>query len=98
MYEAWQLWLERDVVKRIVLVFQFVASFLNHTSSKSHHRPSVERHLPIFAPQNVWDTDRAASDLRYKITPHCEILAKVPQGGVLRPGGFLEREKIIGPR
>jgi len=32
------------------------------------------------------------SELRYKITPRSDILAKVPRGGVLRPGR-IEREK-----
>ena len=36
-------------------------------------------------------TPGSPSDLRYKITPHSDILAKVPRGGVLRPQR-LERE------
>ena len=93
VYEAWQLWLERNVVGRIfVLVVRFAASFSNYTSSKSHCRPTVGQNLQIFAAQNVQDTDSATSDLRYEITPHSDILAKVPRGGVLRPRR-LEREK-----
>jgi len=49
-------------------------------------------YLPIFAPQNVGIQIEPPSDLRYKITPHSDILAKVPQGGVLRPRR-LEHEK-----
>ena len=41
VYEAWQLWLERDVVKRSCFNFRFAAWFSNCTSSKSHHRPTV---------------------------------------------------------
>ena len=43
------------------------------------------QNLQIFAAENVGDTERAASDLRYKITPHSDILAKVPRGDILRP-------------
>jgi len=53
----------------------------------------VEQNLQIFAPQNVGDTDRAPSDLHYKISPHSDILAKVPRGGVLQPRR-LECKKI----
>jgi len=55
-YEAWQLWLERDVVKCICFSFsicKFAATFSNYTSSKSHYRPTVGQSLQIFAPQNV---------------------------------------------
>ena len=38
------------------------------------------QNLQIFAPQNVADRDRALSDLRYKITPHSDIVALVPRG------------------
>jgi len=54
--------------------------------------PTVGQSLQIFAPQNVGDTERAMSDLCYKITPHSDILAKVLWDGVLRPWR-LEREK-----
>jgi len=39
----------------------------------------VGQNLQIFAPWNVGDTDRAPSDMRYKIAPHFDILAKVAQ-------------------
>jgi len=45
----------------------------------SHYRPTVGQNLQIFARQTAEDTDRASSDLRYKITPHSDILAKVPR-------------------
>ena len=48
------------------------------------------QNLQIFALQNVADIDRPPCDLRYKITPHSHILAKV--GGVPRPRS-LQREK-----
>ena len=38
-----------------------------------------------FRPSKFRDTDRAPSDVLYKITPHSYILAKVTRGGVLRP-------------
>jgi len=52
------------------------------------------QNLHIFAPQNVGDTDRALSDLCYKITLHSDFLAKVPWDGVLRPWR-LECKKVI---
>ena len=55
--------------------------------------PTVGHNLQIFAFENVGDTDGAPSDLRYKITSHSDILAKVPRGGVLHPRR-LQREKI----
>jgi len=95
VFEAWQLWLERDVVKRVCfIVIRFAASFSNYASSKSHRRPTEGQNLQIFAPpQIVGNIDRAPSDLRYKITSHSDILAKVSRGGVLRHRR-LEREKI----
>jgi len=42
--------------------------------------------------QNVWDTT-GPSDLRYKIAPYSDILAKDPRGVVIGPR-TLESEKI----
>jgi len=36
----------------------------------SENCPTVGKNLQIFVPQNVGDTDRAPSDLRYKIRPY----------------------------
>ena len=83
---------ERRSLNTFVLVFRFAVLFSNYTSSKSHHRQTVGQNRQIFAPQNVGDTDRAASDLHYIITQHSNILAKVPRGGVLWPRR-LERKK-----
>jgi len=52
------------------------------------------QNLQIFALQNVGDTDRAPSDLRYKITPHSDILTKVPRGSLLRPRRLERKNKI----
>jgi len=38
-----------------------------------------------FHPSKYRDTDRAPSDLHYKITSHSDILAKVAQDSVLWP-------------
>jgi len=54
------------------------------------------KNLQVFAPQNVEDTDRAPFDLRYKITPHYDILAKVPRGGVLWPRRLERKKNITG--
>ena len=57
-------------------------------------RRKIAEKFADFRPSKCGDTDRAPSDLRYIITPHSDILAIVPRGGVLRPRR-LEREKII---
>jgi len=73
------------------IFFRFAALFSNYTSSKSHHRPTVGQNWQIIAPQSVGDTDRTPSGLCHKITPHSDILVKVPWGGVIQPG-TLEHE------
>ena len=79
VYETLQLLLERNV---------FI-SFSNYTSSESHCRSIVGQNIQIFMPQNV-GIQIGPFDLRYEITPHSDILAKVRP--VLRPRR-LEREK-----
>jgi len=42
------------------------------------------KNLKVYTSQNVGDTDSAPSELRYKIMPHSDILAKVAWDGILR--------------
>jgi len=63
-------------------------------SQKCQSRRKTGAKFADFRCQNVGVTDRAPSDLHYKITKHSDILAKVPQGGILWPQR-LERKKEI---
>jgi len=51
VYEAWQLWSERDVVKCICFSFSILQSRFQITQVQSHHCPTVGQNLQIFALQ-----------------------------------------------
>jgi len=53
VYETWQLWLERDVVKRICFTFSIPCLVFKLHEFKFEKLPNCGETLQIFAPENV---------------------------------------------
>jgi len=92
VHKTSQLWLERNVVSCTCFSFSISSLVFKLLEFKVTPSPNCGENLQIFAPKNLGDTDRSPSDLRYKITLHSNILAKVPRGGVLRPGRLVRKK------
>jgi len=83
------------VFQAVVSDMQYLVLFRSYTDFKVPKSAKNQGKICRFSPIKMYGIPIGPpSDLCYKITPHSDILAKVPWSGVLRPQR-LEREKII---
>jgi len=83
VYEAWQLWLERDVVKKCICFSFSMCSLVFKLRVQSYTIAKLYSKICRFSPLQI--QIGPPSDLHYKITPHSDTVAKVLRGGVLWP-------------